>query len=267
MKNNKAYLPIRTRKDMTLIIGAKCKDGVVLIADKRIVEGTDIAVGEKISLLPLGIVVAGAGVGEVIDKFNERIPAVLEQRRILNYQAMKKENPDANLEDAPFYFRAYEFLEDCEGLLFELNEKYKRSIQILVGSGNVEESDLNYIDSEGFLSSKRRTYISIGSGSPYANLMLKKLWSKDLSMLEMAKIGKFIINYVAETNVDTYVGDGIQIVVLPNLPKEQKEGGNYQPHEIDLSDFDDKRLRNKFNSFFADIQNKIKNKQTTFSSL
>ena len=53
---------------MTLIIGARCKDGVVFIADKKAVEGTEITSQKKISILPLGIVVAGAGTLEMTDK-------------------------------------------------------------------------------------------------------------------------------------------------------------------------------------------------------
>jgi len=175
MKNDSFIKFLRDRKDMTLIIGAKCKDGVVLIADKRVVEGTDIAITEKINLLPLGIVVAGAGIGEIIDKFNERIPYVLEDRKRLNYEAMKKDDPEIDINTVPYYFRGYEFLEDCEGLLFQLKERYKLPIQILVASGNLSLANLNYLDGESFLTSKRRTYITIGTGSPYANLLLKKL--------------------------------------------------------------------------------------------
>jgi len=35
VKDRNLYLLKRQRKDMTLIIGARCRDGVVLIADKK----------------------------------------------------------------------------------------------------------------------------------------------------------------------------------------------------------------------------------------
>ena len=263
MKNDSFIKFLRDRKDMTLIIGAKCKDGVVLIADKRVVEGTDIAITEKINLLPLGIVVAGAGIGEIIDKFNERIPYVLEDRKRLNYEAMKKDDPEIDINTVPYYFRGYEFLEDCEGLLFQLKERYKLPIQILVASGNLSLANLNYLDGESFLTSKRRTYITIGTGSPYANLLLKKLWNKDLSMKEMAKIGKFVINHISEAGVDTYVGGGVQIVFVPNRPENfdeliEDEQRKFVPHENNLSDFNDNELNEEFNKFFNVVQNKIK---------
>jgi 20S proteasome alpha/beta subunit len=272
MKHNKPYLPNRLRYDMTLIIGAKCKDGVVLVADKKIVEGTDITSGEKINILPLGIVVAGAGTGEVIDKFNERIPFVLDERKRLNYEELREKSPDVNIDDVPFYFRPYEFLEDCEGLIFQLFEKYKRQIQVLVAGSNIGEAELNYIDSEGFLSSKRRTYMSIGSGSAYANFLLKKLWEEkkgDFTMNEMAKISKFIINLVENIKIDRFVGNGVQIVFVPNLPNNyeklsDQEKLKYSPHEEYIIS-DDNLLISEFYKFLLDIPKKLKG-QTTFSS-
>jgi 20S proteasome alpha/beta subunit len=265
MKNDSFIKFIRNRKDMTLIIGAKCKDGVVLIADKKIVEGTDITTGEKINILPLGIVVAGAGTGEVIDKFNERIPFVLDERKRLNYEALKEKYPDIQMEEVPFYFRPYEFLEDCEGLIFQLFDRYKRQIQVLVASGNIEKAELNYIDSESFLSSKRRTYISIGTGSPYSNFLLKKLWEEykgNFTMIEMAKLCKFIINLVEDIKIDTYVGNGIQIIFVPNLPNDfdklnEEEKKKYLPHPEEIS-FDDNLFIKDYYKFLLDISKKIK---------
>jgi 20S proteasome alpha/beta subunit len=263
MDNNKVYLHKKQRKDMTLIIGAKCTDGVVLVADKRIVEGTDITIGDKITLLPFGIVVAGAGVGEVTDKFNERIPFVLEERKNLNYKQIKEQNPDleVNLEEVPFYFRPYEFLEDCEGLVFQLHERYQRPLQVLVATGNNQNAELNYIDNEGFLTSKRRTYMAIGSGSPYANLLLKKLWNKDLTMSKMAKLGKFIIDLISDIQIDTYVGGGTQIMFIPNFPTDfdklsEEKKQKYLPQELKI-DFDDSDLIKEYYKFLEEIREKI----------
>lgn len=251
----------RHRKDMTLVIGAKCKDGVVLIADKRILEGNDVAVGKKITILPLGIVVAGAGVGEVIDKFNERIPFVLDERKKLNYQEILKNNPgtEINIDDVPFYFRPYEFLEDCEGLIFQLHERYKMPIQILVAAGNQEAAELNYIDNENFLTSKRRTYMAIGSGSPYANFLLKKLWREALTMKEMAKLGNFIINLVDDMGVDAYVGHGTQTVYVPNSPADAdtEEKVKLSPHELNI-DYGHNDLIEDYYKFLDEVHKKIK---------
>lgn len=51
VKNKILYNFSTYRKDMTLVIGAVCKDGVVIIADKKVVEGSDIGTQDKIYLL------------------------------------------------------------------------------------------------------------------------------------------------------------------------------------------------------------------------
>ena len=209
---------IDTEDTMTLIIGARCKDGVVFIADKKAVEGTEETSQSKITILPLGIVVAGAGTMEMSDKFNERIPFILDERKNINFEEAKKNDKNATFDSIPFYYRPYEFLEDCEGLLYSLFEKYKISMDMLVGAVVNGIAELHFMDTEHFIDSRRRTYKSIGSGSPYANFLLRKMWNKDLTMREMAKIGNIVVRYVSHSKIDNYVGFETQIVYVPDIP-------------------------------------------------
>lgn len=212
-----------TYDKMTLIIGARCKDGVVFIGDKKAVEGTEITSQNKISMLPLGIVVAGAGTMEMNDKFSERVPFILEERRQLNFEEMKKKDDKITLDDTPYYFRPYEFIDDCEGLIFNLHERYKISMDILIGVRVNNIAELHFIDTQDYTDSKRRTYKSIGSGSPYANFLLKRMWDKELTIEQMAKIGKFIVRYVSQSKLDNYVGEDIQIMFIPDFPNNFNE--------------------------------------------
>lgn len=150
-----------TEDKMTLIIGARCRDGVVFIADKKAVEGTEETSQSKITILPLGIVVAGAGTMEMTDKFNERIPYILDERKRINFEEEKKQDENVTIDSVPYYYRPYEFLEDCEGLLYSLYEKYKISMDILVGAVVNGTAELHFMDTEHFIDSKRRTYKSI----------------------------------------------------------------------------------------------------------
>lgn len=233
-----------------------------MVADRRSVEGNEITTTSKITFLPLGIVVAGAGVGEMADKFNERIPFILEDRKRLNFEEIKKSQPDAAIEVVPYYFKPYEFLDDCEGLIFNLHERYNQPLQTLVATGNSRVAELNYIDSEHIIASKRRSYICIGCGSPYANFMLKKVWHSTFTMVEAAKLGAFIINLVSDMEIDTFVGNGIQIVIIPDVPDgfqdmTPEEQQKYVPQEAKLAKFDEKKLRDEFYVALKDIQKKI----------
>ena len=60
---------MRIKKDMTLIIGARCKDGVVFIGDKKVTEGTTSFPDKKIRIMPFGVAISGAGMGDFFDKF------------------------------------------------------------------------------------------------------------------------------------------------------------------------------------------------------
>jgi|SRR3989344_9186331 len=253
---------------MTLIIGARCKDGVVFIADKKAVEGTEITSQKKISILPLGIVVAGAGTMEMTDKFNERVPFILEERRQLNFEEIQKKDSSITLENTPYYFRPYEFLEDCEGLIFNLHEKYKLPTEILIGAKVDGIAELHALDTNDFTDSKRRTYKSIGSGSPYANFLLKKMWDKNLTIEEMAKIGKFIVRYVAQSKLDNYVGEDIQIVFILDFPtdfdklneEEQKKYFVYEKQFSSISTANDEAIEEGTEMDWTENKDKLSEK-------
>ncbi len=262
---------------MTLIIGVRCKDGVILAGDKKVVEGTDITSEEKITSLPLNIHVAGAGVKEIIDKFNERVPVMLEERRMLNFNEMKKENPDIKIEEVPFYFRPYEFLEDCEGLLTNLSQRYIDEVHqfwhsdILVGVIVNTTAELHHLDTLNCLDSKRRGFKCIGSGAPYAEFILKGLWDENLTMREMAEICKFVIEEITKCGIDINVGEGVQIVFVPDILRDideiNKDVDKWKK-ELEECNFiidTETDLGNQFDNFFSDILEKIKKKIKSFS--
>lgn len=249
--------------NVTLVIGARCSDGVVIISDRKSVEGTEVATEDKIHILePSPIVVSGAGIGEIIDKFNERIPAVLIKRQKENYENAKKAGKKVKLEDVRVYDYNFQFLDDCEGLLLKLHNKYKKPIELLVGVGNDFKSELSYINTIDFTSSKRRTFVTIGSGGPYAKVLLKQMYNKDFTMVKMAKIGKYIVNYIAASKLDAYVGEGVQVVLLPDIPKDfeklsDDEADKYFPHELNMSQFDDRFFIKDMKDFLKDLRRKI----------
>ncbi len=269
--------PKKIMNDMTLIIGVRCKDGVIIAGDKKVVEGTNITSEEKITSLPLSIYVAGAGVKEIIDKFNERIPTILQERRMLNFNEIKKENPNINIEDVPFYFRPYEFLEDCEGLLTNLSQRYIDEAHqfwhsdILVGVIVNTTAELHHLDTLSCLDSKRRGFKCIGSGAPYAEFILKGLWDEDLSMREMAEICNFVIKEIEKCGIDNNVGEGVQIVFVPDISRNINEINKdidkwkKELEETELTYNPETNLDNQFDNFFSNILERVKKKVNSSS--
>lgn len=277
MKDNNYYKYREDGEDMTLIIGVRCKDGVILAGDKKVVEGTNITSEEKITSLPLNIHVAGAGTKEIIDKFNERIPFILEDRKNHNFKEMKKENPNIKIEEVPFYFRPYEFLEDCEGLLTNLSQRYIDEVHqfwhsdILVGVIVNTTAELHHLSTLDCLDSKRRGFKCIGSGAPYAEFILKGLWNEDLTMRETAEICKFVIEEIEKCGIDNNVGEGFQIVFVPDILRDVNEiNKDIDKWKKELEGYDftvnpETDLNNQFDNFFSEILKRIKKKVNSSS--
>ena len=88
----------RMREKMTLIIGAKCKDGVILVSDKKIVDNQTGEVEYKEKLFfPIegaSIVVGAAGYVNLFREFNSKLPYLLNEKiteyRIRNIAALAK---------------------------------------------------------------------------------------------------------------------------------------------------------------------------------
>ena len=224
MKNNKIYVPKKIERDMTLIIGARCKDGVVLIADKKVSEGTTSFPDKKINIMPFGVAISGAGMGDFLEKFAIKLKNYITNRTVhINTLKTKGElSPEV-----PIYAFIDDFVTDCETILVKLKEDYREvlpQLHILMGLRNENRAELHFLDLDYSVDSPRKSFMAIGSGSPYANFFLRELWKEDLTMKEMSKIGVFIINYISDKRLDDAVGYGYQIVEIPDLTLDMAEG-------------------------------------------
>lgn len=256
MKHNKLYLPKRQKKDMTLIIGARCKDGVILVGDKKITEGTTSFADKKINILPFGVALSGAGMGDFFDKFSIRLNNHLTQRD-LEIQEMKAKGELAI--GASLYPYIDNFVTDCETLLVKLKDDYRDmfpELHLLIGLRNENKAELHFLNMDYPVDSIRKSFMTIGSGSPYANFFLRELWDESLTMKQMAKICVFIINYVSENKLDDAVGYGYQIVEIPDLIPDMKSGeGNIKEVGIETKDYlNIKDVRDKFYKEVKDLK-------------
>ncbi|MFH0889943.1 MAG: hypothetical protein V1836_02245 [Candidatus Aenigmatarchaeota archaeon] len=194
-------------KDMTYILGARCSDGVVLIGDTKIIRGdTEVSTEEKI-IQPLNNVVVGAsGVSGVFHKFLVSMMKVVNER-----------TPEGG-------YTPDTFIMDCEDISKTLTERYfpriRDTIEVLVALRVGNKSELYIVTPDG-VSEPIKQYLAIGHGGPYGSFFLKKFWNKDLTMMDMAKLGCFIIHYIEFFELDNSVGGNEpQIWFLPDMPEE-----------------------------------------------
>jgi 20S proteasome alpha/beta subunit len=185
---------------MTTIIGGKCTDGVVLIADRKVIHQDDRdTYRDKIFSPYYPIAIASAGNNDLIDKF---IRTALE--RAQNMHEKFSRGSFAPISGAVFWDRSQdanrainyiEYLNELEDVVRSINDAHKYGldsnslIDCLIGVWTRDRgSKLSYISPKG-LQSDVGDHRVIGSGEPYSHVFLRSLLepSEQLTMFEFAK--------------------------------------------------------------------------------
>jgi len=276
---------------MTLIIGAKCDEGIVLVGDTKVVdvERNIITHEPKILLpLPLPVAVGASGFTNLFRQFNRRIPIIVEQRdreyKIKNEEAlnkiglglkdfeMPKQEPELiqssedlkeppRIEKAkkdvikiPYIYTGEHFLQDCKLLIKEIGEEgkeYHPNPLEVLLSFTVGTPVLFHINCDG-LESEINSYVAIGSGTPYVDMFFSRLWKKR-TLMDTIALASFVIKFIENIKLDNYVG-----VAEEEMPQVivLLKNGRYGP--LDFSNKPD---------FLKDIVIKIENIEKTVKNI
>jgi 20S proteasome alpha/beta subunit len=223
---------------MTYILGSNCSDGVVLVGDRKVILG-DGSVSEyqdKIfsDAIAPWMVVGSSGIMALFEKFRQRLTAYLQ---------------------TPAYEgNMIALTTEIEAITNELNATYQERLQgqvfdVLLGIKTNVGANLQYIYPFGIAEGVRH-YKVIGHGEPYGSIFLKRWWRKDMTMLEVAELGYFIIKYIEYLQLDNYVGigDGYpQVWLVPHKqPPKKATSPQIQlanPHALSLDEMDTMRDR------------------------
>lgn len=226
----------------TLIIGAVCEEGIVLVGDTKIVDPSrNTFTHENKILLPLQlpIAVGASGLTDLFRRFNRQIPIVVERRqleiRIANEEKLRTvgrsitefdipqesqtaqsskdliESPTRPKNEPaikpPYAYTGENFLTDCKNLIRETAQDGKRftsnPLEVLLAF-SAGGTALFHIDSEGF-ERQITSYVSIGSGSVYVDMFFKRLWKKH-TILDTIALSSFVIKFVQDMELDNFVG-------------------------------------------------------------
>ena len=183
---------------MTLIVGTRCSDGIILAADCRSVakyeRGPETT---KLSRLNSGVVLAGAGDIAVLHEAK-----ILVERKVDETHSQSPE------------IRIFDIVEITASVVNELVNLYQDKVEepfgfALVGLENINsgKAKLYTIFGGGLLDVP---WLCLGSGSPYARPLVELLLANgNLHINEAAKIIPVIFAMVA--NVQITVGGGIDI--------------------------------------------------------
>jgi 20S proteasome alpha/beta subunit len=224
---------------MTYILGAKCSDGVVLVADRKIIDGDDtVGYGDKLFMHDFPIVQGGAGSLDLFDKF--RYESYLE--------AMKyKDN-----------INWLSYIDDVEDITRKLNKRYGDERFEVIIAGPIRHPEdvvprLYYIPPSG-LSKQIHRYKVIGSGEPYGSIFLGTFWRKKSpqSMQDVAELGYFIIRNIEENKLDAEVG--LDKNQHPQIYRISNDGEVTQDNEEQLG-----TIRKKVDVWLSTYNSEIEN--------
>ncbi|MGQ0792032.1 MAG: hypothetical protein ACT4NJ_07430 [Nitrosopumilaceae archaeon] len=267
---------IRYRKiiesDMTLIMGANCQDGAVLVGDKKITlgNGTDFTFAEKIFSPYSNVVVGSSGYGGLYRSFQARLKQGVEE--------LTEKNKGKEVDWQEQLILLVEQVIRQMGIDFGQEIIYN-NFQVFLASRIIDKPELIMVGGIA-IPQPITTYESIGHGDPYSSVLLKTLWSKyakSMTMQMFAKIACLAIKYVQDLKLDFSVGidlehdDYPQVWYIPKIPdyameqwrqsdSEEKTKRILKPFEIkELSKIEVQMLMNYGTSNILNIKSAIEN--------
>lgn len=203
---------------MTLVLGARCVDGVVLAADRKLnkiseIRGIQYQYGDKITGELAGVLTAFAGDLGAFQVFAMKIRDYVSTARRERIEELFRQPfiPGRHFDESgPTIDQMKIKVSEIQDDFFKRNSKYR--CRILMGISSIHSrnglSNLFLFEQDG-----RCTPITeptaIGTGTPYASYFLKRYARhNEMTMHHFAQLADFIIRYVSheERPLDNSVG-------------------------------------------------------------
>jgi len=204
---------------MTYILGSVCSDGVVLVSDRKVMlhYGAVHEFEDKLFKVTDWMIVGSSGISGLFEKFRAHLRAYMSSPNMENTVPA--------------------IANEIERITYGLNEKYRgvlagQNFDVLLGIKSSTGAVLQYIYPIGFAEGVRK-YKAIGHGEPYGSFFLKQWWQPNMTMLEVAGLGYFIIKYIQDFELDNTVGIGNKQPQVWLIPKKPPPKGA-TPEQIQL---------------------------------
>jgi len=194
---------------MTLIIGLRARDGVVVGADRKLLRELEVEYSPKYYLYQDRIVLVAVGLTGIVDDFYDLLHSEIRTRRGIE--------------------TLYEFKIVAEDILAELTERYGERVReerpasvVLAGLEDivVGKAKMYYIYGEGYGEASK--FVCTGHGAPYALSLAKFLLNPEKDIHENGRRIAYIISWVAE-KVDTSVGGTPDILMIRDRKQPPRE--------------------------------------------
>lgn len=210
---------------MTYILGARCIDGVALIADKIVTidDGKEKSLTTKLFSDFDNRIIGYSGSRVYFEKFLNQIHIKITPD-LTNYEFLKVLSDEMDS-----YSKYKNFLFDIIIAIYD-NKNSKAILKYLPSYGGISTCD---------------TYEVIGSGKPYGMQFLRKYWNKSLNMHEVGYLGYFIIKLIEINGLDLTVGTQNEYPSIWFIPDTSKP---FQPTDIILKEYE-RTIQNKVEEY------------------
>jgi 20S proteasome alpha/beta subunit len=230
----------KNRKSMTIILGARCKDGIVLVADSKITDKNEFEISylhdNKITGELTGILTGFSGDRGTFETFRHQLRDKVSD--IIKLQLKEVIQTKVMYEDFGVSIDKFRgIIYEIQNRLFKEHRNYE--YEILVGVSSRYFSDRKSIL---FHSLPNGTSVPIkevkviGTGAPYASYFVRRYWHKEMKMEEFAQLSDLIIRFISNDRYNLNDGVGLdsgnpypQIRYIPDDPDCCKQYNNGQP--------------------------------------
>jgi len=233
---------------MTYVVGMRCSDGVVLVADTKVLRGNVSSNKEKLVQILPNVIMGGAGTNAILERFSDELTTKVRDEEITNDK---------------------EFFQYVEDRSLDLHNRYSArggAIDVVIGIRAGINAELFNIATQNGIAEPIKTYITMGSGEPYGSFLLRQLWHKELTMIESAKIAFATINYVIHFNLDESVGGNPQVWFIPDILEvantREESDSKYPIREANIEEMEkikeySNNLSSRLELFFEDLKKPI----------
>lgn len=191
---------------MTFILGSRCKDGVVLVADRKITstnEFESISFDYKNKLYGIldGIIFGSSGSTDTFEVFREQTIQQVRKSIAEKFTSDKKDHLEIT------YDSIILMLSD---IVLDINKKRdfmrKYYFELLVAIRHPDKaSTLTWIPGAGGMR-LIDGFHTLGIGGIFAKEFLDKLWYPEITMKDVATLGYFIIKHIEENKLHSAIG-------------------------------------------------------------
>jgi 20S proteasome alpha/beta subunit len=203
-----------------VIIGAKCSDGIVLVADRKLTNIFDESVRYDNKLFgDLSHITMGyTGTEKIFDIF---------RKYVVGEVIINRDNEMKRYTFNYLISKISQLVKEFNQILYEPTIIFK----LLLARHDYENSILYYINSDGTI--ERVNYMSIGTGEETANKFCANLNYNDITMNDFTKQAYLSIEYMSQYRPDLKVGiESGNIPTIRFLPFDSMDDRGISSEEL-----------------------------------